>query len=184
MLSKIEILERQKDVLKKLNDIVALSNDNPLETLRHSLVVGMEYFDLEFAIVSHIVGQDYTVQVQSSPPDTLNDGQLFALGHTYCKTTLEIDDVLAITDVTTSKYAGHPCHREFNLVSYIGAPVRVDSKVYGTINFSSTSARHIEYDETDREFVKLLADTRLQPVRHHFFGARVGRQWRGFELRQ
>lgn len=119
--------------------------------------IGKNYFGLEFGIVSHIVGEDYTVDVQSSPPDTLFDGQLFALGSTYCKTTLEIDDVLAITDVTTSKYVGHPCHRDFNLVSYIGAPIRVNSKVYGTINFSSAQARHLEYDKIDDVFMKLLA---------------------------
>lgn len=82
---------------------------------------------------------------------------MFALGSTYCKTTLEIDDTLAITDVTTSKYIGHPCHRDFNLVSYIGAPIRVNSKVYGTINFSSAQARQLEYDEIDDEFMRLLA---------------------------
>jgi diguanylate cyclase (GGDEF)-like protein/PAS domain S-box-containing protein len=64
---------------------------------------------------------------------------------------------LAIQDVTTSKYVGHPCHRDFDLVSYIGAPIRVNAKVYGTINFSSPEARQLEYDSTDDEFMRLLA---------------------------
>jgi diguanylate cyclase (GGDEF)-like protein/PAS domain S-box-containing protein len=155
--NKLKIIERQNSVLHKLNEIAAISDISPKETLRRALDIAKEYFGLEFGIVSHIVGEDYTVDVQSSPPETLFDGQLFALGSTYCKTTLEIDDVLAITDVTKSKYVGHPCHRDFNLVSYIGAPIRVNSIVYGTINFSSAQARHLEYDKIDDEFMRLLA---------------------------
>lgn len=157
MSKKLEIVERQNNALHKLNEIAALSNISPKETLREALMIGKEYFGLEFGIVSHIVGEEYRVEVQSSPTETLYDGQLFSLGSTYCKTTLEIDDVLAITDVTKSKYVGHPCHKEFELVSYVGAPIRVNSKVYGTINFSSPYARPLIYDEIDDEFMRLLA---------------------------
>ena len=65
--------------------------------------------------------------------------------------------MLAITDVTKSKYVGHPCHKEFELVSYIGAPIRVNSEIYGTINFSLPKPRQLEYDEIDDSFMKLLA---------------------------
>ncbi|MDA3909353.1 MAG: diguanylate cyclase [Sulfurimonas sp.] len=157
MCDKLRIIKRQNETLRKLNKIAAISNTSPIETLREALVIGKKHFGLEFGIVSHIVGQDYTVDVQSTPPNTLYDEQLFALGSTYCKTTLEIDDILAIQDVTTSKYVGHPCHRDFDLVSYIGAPIRVNAKVYGTINFSSPEARQLEYDSTDDEFMRLLA---------------------------
>ena len=154
---KLRIIKRQNETLHKLNKIAAISNISPIETLREALAIGKEHFGLEFGIVSHIVGQSYTIDVQSTPPDTLHDEQLFELGSTYCKTTLELDDVLAIKDVTTSKHKGHPCHRDFDLVSYIGAPIRVNSRVYGTINFSSPKARQLEYDSTDDEFMRLLA---------------------------
>lgn len=157
MSHELQVIERQNSALYKLNKIAAISDINPKETLRKALEIAKEYFGLEFGIVSHIVGEEYTVDVQSSPPETLFDGQLFALGSTYCKTTLEIDDVLAIKDVTQSKYVGHPCHRDFNLVSYIGVPIRVNSKIYGTINFSSAEARKLEYNEIDDEFMRLLA---------------------------
>ena len=42
-------------------------------------------------------------------------------------------------------------------VSYIGAPIRVNEQVYGTINFSSPYARKLEYDEIDISFIRLLA---------------------------
>lgn len=157
MKQKLEVIKRQNATLHRLNEIASISKSSPKETLREALIVGKEYFGLEFGIISHVVGQDYTVEVQSSPKDTLYDGQLFPLGLTYCKTTLELDDVLAITDVTKSKYSGHPCHTELNLVSYIGAPVRVNSEIYGTINFSSPKARQLKYDEIDDSFMRLLA---------------------------
>lgn len=157
MSTKLELIKRQNSALHKLNEITAISDISPKETLRYALEMAKEYFGLEFGIVSCIVGDIYTVDVQSSPPDTLYDGQIFSFGSTYCKTTLELDDVLAITDVTKSKYIGHPCHRELELVSYIGAPIYVNSKVYGTVNFSSPKARALKYDVIDNQFMRLLA---------------------------
>jgi diguanylate cyclase (GGDEF)-like protein/PAS domain S-box-containing protein len=154
---KLELVKRQNETLHKLNEIASISNLTPIETLREALIIGKEYFGLEFGIISNIKGNDYTVEVQSTPTDTLYDGQIFDLGSTYCKTTLEVDGVLAITDVTKSKYVGHPCHKEFELVSYIGAPIRVNEEVYGTINFSSPEPRQLEYDEIDDSFMSLLA---------------------------
>ena len=48
VLSKIEIIERQNNALHKLNEIAAISHINPKETLRQALMVGKEYYGLEF----------------------------------------------------------------------------------------------------------------------------------------
>lgn len=46
----MEIMERQKNALQKPNEIAAISDQNPKETLRKALEVGKEHFGLEFAI--------------------------------------------------------------------------------------------------------------------------------------
>ncbi len=148
---------RLKASLRRLTDISAIAALPIAEQLKQALTLGAEHLGLEFAIVSRVEGETYHVRTQVSPPGTLQDGQTFPLGVTYCSLTLAHKQVLSIDDMGHSPYLGHPCYAAFRLESYIGAPVQADGKVYGTINFSSPRPFSRPFDETDREFVALLA---------------------------
>ncbi len=152
-------LERQLAALRALNDIVATTGLEPRETMRAALQVAVDHLHLEFGIISHINRSSgmYRIEVQISPPGTLSDLQQIELGITYCSSTLEIADVLAISNATTCDYRLHPCFREFGLAAYLGAPIHVNGEVYGTINFSSATGRDHDFDPSDLEFVRLLA---------------------------
>lgn len=149
-------LTRQVEMLKMLNDIVAISGLQPRETLREALRIGLKYLKLDFGIVSQIRGSDYEVVVQASPPDTMSDGLHFVTENTYCNETLKLGDVLAIPNVPLSEFSNHPCYRDFGLASYIGAPIWVNREKFGTINFSSPSVLAREFGP-DIDFVRLLA---------------------------
>jgi diguanylate cyclase (GGDEF)-like protein/PAS domain S-box-containing protein len=148
---------RLKASLRHLTDISAIAALPLADQLRQALTLGAEHLGLEFAIVSQIEGDLYRIQSQVSPPGTLQDGQTFPLGITYCSITLSHGKVLAIADMGHSPYLGHPCYAAFRLEAYIGAPIQVDGKNYGTVNFSSPQPFHRPFDETDSEFVGLLA---------------------------
>ena len=149
--------QRQRDSMRRLSEIAALSHLPLADQFRQALALGAAHLGLEFGIVSHIEGDSYHVVSQVSPPDTLQDGQTFPFGLTYCSMTIALDRVLAIEDMAASPHLGHPCYRTFQLETYIGAPIRVDGAVYGTVNFSSPRAYQRPFDEGDREFVQLLA---------------------------
>ena len=150
-------LRRQLAALKGLNEIVAKTGLDPESTLRHALEIGVKHLHFEFGIVSRITNETYRIIVQTSPPDTLSDNQVFPLGSTYCSTTLARNDLLAITDAANSEYAGHPCFKDFQLAAYIGVPIYVDNAIFGTLNFSSATARKRDFDPSDLEFVRMLA---------------------------
>ncbi len=148
---------RQRQGVAALNEVAALTHLPFQEQLRQALQIGNEYFGLSFGIVSEVVGQRYKVLAHASPPDTLTDGQCFELGNTYCDITLKLNDVLAISKMGSSSHSRHPCYRIFQLESYVGAPVYVDDQVYGTVNFSGPESYDREFDDNDREFMRLLA---------------------------
>jgi PAS domain S-box-containing protein len=147
----------QKAIFKRLNEIAALSHLPLAEQLKRTLVIGTEHFGLEFGIVSHVEGDSYEVVAQVSPGDALHDGQRFPFGVTYCSITLAQDGVVAIPEMGCSPYLGHPCYSAFKLESYIGAPIRVEEKVFGTVNFSSPHPYGRAFDDFDQEFVAQLA---------------------------
>lgn len=149
--------ERQQGALRTLTQISSLTTSDPKALLREALGIACEHLRMPFGIVSHIQNDDYEIQVQVSPPDTLYDDQHFPLGHTYCSITLHADDVLPIAHMAQSEYAGHPCYQSFGLESYIGVPLHLDGAPYGTLNFSSPEPRTPRYfTEADVEFVRLL----------------------------
>ncbi len=152
-----DALRRQQQALRALNEIAAIPLPDPQEQLRQALALGARYFGLDLGIIARIEGDRYTVRVQSSPPGTLADGATFALGDTYCSITLGAADVVAIARMSESAHAGHPCYRRLALESYIGAPLRVGGRAYGTVNFSSAVARAADFDAAEREFMRLLA---------------------------
>jgi signal transduction histidine kinase/ActR/RegA family two-component response regulator len=182
-------LQRNLDSLKSLNDVAALSGFEPEATLRNALKVAAEHLQLEFGIVSSIKENEYRIVVQVSPPDTLSDGQIFPLGITYCNSTLQSGDLLAISNAPASEFATHPCLREFSLASYIGIPITVRGELFGTLNFSSLTGRPSDFDIFDIEFIRLLSrwtsaflermqtneemqqkESELEQYRHHLEG--------------
>ena len=152
-------LQRQLDALRALNDIVALTNLEPRETLRAALRLAVDHLNLPNGIIAFVdrAADRYQIEVQISPPDTLADGQEFPLGNTYCRTMLETGDLLAVANAELDGWVSHPCFREYRLAAYLGAPIRVDGEICGTINFSSPTGRNHDFDPSDLEFVRMLA---------------------------
>jgi PAS domain S-box-containing protein len=152
-------LERQLAALQALNDIAAITTPEPLETLRAALQIAAAHLHLEFGIISQIEPDKDScrIEVQVSPNDIFRDNQRLSLGTTYCNTTLQRNDVLAISNANESPFNSHPALAEFGLTSYLGAPVYVNGKTYGTINFSSKTPRNQEFTPAEFEFMRLLA---------------------------
>jgi len=153
----IEHGQRQRDSLRRLNEIAALSHLPLAEQLQQALVVGSRLLDLEFGIVSRVRDDIYRIVAQVSPNAALHNDQEFPFGQTYCSITLQTTGVVAISHMGASPHAGHPCYQAFKLESYIAAPIHCDGEVFGTVNFSSPKPYHRDFDETDSEFMALLA---------------------------
>ncbi|MDG1491071.1 MAG: ATP-binding protein [Planctomycetota bacterium] len=126
--------------------------------LQSALSLAANFFGLSIGIVSQVSGDDYVIECVHQPDGLgLEVGQTFPLGNTYCAITLQADDVVSIDDMRSSAFNDHPCYEAFRLESYLGAPIRVDGELYGTLNFSSPDARPRRWTEADRDLVRLLA---------------------------
>lgn len=115
------------------------------------------FLGMEFAIISAIDGDRYTVVHCHTPPDTLEVGQSFQLGQTACSITLRAKDVVAIDHMSSSPYRSHPCMSIFSLGSYIGAPLYVAGRLFGTVNFSSLQPSTRRWGEDDRQLLMVLS---------------------------
>jgi len=150
-------LQRQQEGLRKLNEVASLPGLDPQEMLRRALQVGAQHLGMESGAIGRIAGDTLRVEVQSSPPGRLEDGQELALDRTFATLTLAAGEITAIPDLASSVHRDHPARELLRTAAYVGAPLRLGGKLFGTLGFSSTSARPAGFDATDLEFVRLLA---------------------------
>ncbi|WP_257299659.1 PAS domain-containing protein [Haloarchaeobius sp. FL176] len=151
-------LERERDALQEIERVMASSTGDVDEQLEALLDVGRRTLGLDIGIVSRIEEDSYTVRAVRSPDDDIEAGTTFDLESTYCEAVVRQDDLTAFADATAAGRSSHPAYREFDLKSYIGAPLPVDGERYGTINFSSSTPRDGSFGRLERTFVELLAE--------------------------
>ncbi len=152
------LLRRQYENLRVLSEIAALPPGPASQKLADALDLGRRHLDLTMGMISRVEGSRFTVEHHSASEETaLVDGTVFDLASTYCALVMEQDDVVAIAHWARSPHADHPCYRTHGLESYVGAPIRVRGKAYGTVNFSSSTPSQRDFDDGDREFMRLLA---------------------------
>ncbi|MFP6851171.1 MAG: PAS domain S-box protein [Pseudomonas sp.] len=150
-------MQRQQAALRMLNEITALPKLSAQQQLRQALTLGEKFYGMPIGIISQIEADTYRVIAQVSPPGSLQDGQCFALGDTYCSIVLRSDDVLAIAAMGESQHAAHPCYPLFALESYIGTRIWVAGQCFGTLCFASSEARSKPFDDADEAFLRLFA---------------------------
>jgi signal transduction histidine kinase/CheY-like chemotaxis protein len=123
------------------------------------LKLGLERFNLDIAILSNIEDGNYTVVHCVTPEGVeLNPGDEFELGITYCNITCTAKAPVAIEHMGEhDKYSSHPAYAAFQLESYIGVPIRVNNRLFGTLNFSSPTPYPRKFEEVDIDALQLMA---------------------------
>ncbi len=164
---KAEIeLERGEAVLHALHSLAADASSDSEERITQLLTLGLETWGLNLAIVSQVTDDTYEVKhslaVDMDAPPV---GTRLKTGETYCAHVLSSSSPQAFHAAGQSSIAKHPCYQKFKLESYIGTPIFVSGKCYGTLNFSAAEPRE-PFTQRDLETIKLFA------------------QWLGHELTQ
>lgn len=122
------------------------------------LEMGLERFNLDIGILSKIENNRYIVQYCVTPEDIeLAPGNEFELQNTYCHITCQSDSPTAFEHVAKhEEHAYHPAYKAFGLESYIGIPIKVEGKLYGTLNFSSAAPYQRKFKEVDIDALQLM----------------------------
>ncbi|GAA59352.1 signal transduction histidine kinase [Pseudoalteromonas sp. BSi20652] len=142
--------------LRRFHDIVSsqsLDFENKIDKL---LIFGLEVFDLELGIISKVDESTYTVLYAITPDNSLLPGTVFDLNGTYCVHTLSAGSALAFHKTSQSSIANHPCYKNFQLESYIGAPIKIGDEIFGTVNFSSTKDS-LAFNDDAYDYIELFA---------------------------
>ena len=150
-------LRESEAAIRALYKVTASRQLNFNRCLQKLLAMGRRQFGLEIGVLSCISGDRYEVIATQLPHKINPKGAVFDLRQTYCSETLQAPNPLCITSARASQWRNHPAYQAFKLEAYIGAPVVVAGKIYGTLSFSSFKPRQNPFKALDTELLKLMA---------------------------
>jgi len=130
------------------------------QQLGEILIVGKNTLHLNVGIISHIVGDTYTIKAIDSDYDGMQVGGEYVLSDTYCKDvainkkTMYYKNVAEITDLLK-----HPVYLSLQLRAYIGTPIMVNGEFWGTLNYSSKTPRKMPFTDADIQLLEKQTKT-------------------------
>ena len=146
--------------LKILTQISANHQLSLEEQLQEILISVANYFDLSTGVISQVKGETYTIEYAICLDDEeqkVEPGTRLHIGDTYCGAAYTINDTVAVSSFDSSNYFDGQNHNLYDTESYIGAPLWVANKPYGTICFFSSEKRISEFSDHEVDFMRLLA---------------------------
>ncbi len=165
-------LRKSEERLTELYNIIS-SDRRFADKARAMLNYGCKQLGLQFGILSHIEQEQYAIKYAWSDDNSLTEGSRFELGDTYCRQTLMNKRVTSVTNAGATEWARHPCYEIFQQEAYIGTPVYVNDRLYGTLNFSSSSVRETAFSQSEHELVQLMAQWLGMELAHIQFEEQV-----------
>jgi len=146
----------QEKRIRSLYEISAAPGMGIDAQLVETLKTGAGMLCMEVAGVGRISGTICTVLYSYDETGRVVQGLECDLSKTFCKITLAKDDVVALDHVGESEYRNEEFYKGFGFESYIGVPLRIDGKVFGTLNFASPYPRKEPFTTADKDFIRLM----------------------------
>jgi two-component system, sensor histidine kinase len=122
------------------------------EKLNMLLQTGVDAFNMEIGVISHIHNQNYTILYSTQPRSVCMQ---YSLHRTYCELSLKLKDVFAIHNASESQQ-NHPARLRFGVEAYFGIPLRIHGRVYGTMAFIKGQAK-TPFSEAEKTLLRQLA---------------------------
>ncbi len=143
--------------LKEIHRLSTDRFDSYQENLESYLRTGCSLLGFKFGIISQINLNDYVILACEPVTDSMQPGTHFDLSNTYCAAVYRSGQSIKYDQVgLLPSMSGHPAYKDLKLESYISAPIKIQGKIYGTINFSDLEPKdNITNDEI--EFIELMA---------------------------
>lgn len=145
-------------VLASLTRVLSDSDRELGDTLEAILGLGCQRLSLDYGALAKVTDASYEVYSLCAMSSTsLKKGQVISLDKTYCEKTVAAGETFSVSHAAHTPLATHPGYQALGFESYIGTPVRVHGKIWGTLSFASQETLGRGFDPQDRDIVELFA---------------------------
>jgi len=147
--------------IKKVHFLTTKSYDSFETLITEYLKFGIEIFQMQTGIVSHITkDKKYIIKDVVSNLDAIHKGDVFELEGTYCREVYKTQKTLGFPKVSDlPELQHHPVYVNLKLEAYISAPIFVKDKLYGTFNLTSLIPRENGFSEHEHDLISMMAQS-------------------------
>ena len=129
------------------------------EKARDALELGRQFLGADNGHLTRVDREtdSWEVLVSTDPPDgRFPSGIALDLGQTYCRRAIASDAQLALYDARNQGFADDPAFETHGLHRYLGTPLRLDEKPYGTVCFVADAPRDEPFSDAELLFAELV----------------------------
>lgn len=149
-------LRTTEERFNKLYELFSVDASDISAQLDAIVRLGTHIFKLSLGMISKIEGNQYTVLHVYHPEGTLQRGHIITLKKAHDDVTLRTHDAEAISHIKQSGFAAYPCQHACAPEAYIGVPLRVNGKQFGTLNFSGSTPLCQPSAEEDMRMIQMI----------------------------
>jgi K+-sensing histidine kinase KdpD len=140
-------------------DVVSDADRTFDEQVSALLDIGRRVVGTEYASLSRVRDEEYVFEVVRAPDGTIEAGEVVDLSATHCERAIETNESLVLADVAADapELTDRAGYAEWGVSCYVGAPVHVAGRVYGTFCFYDETPRETPFSEWQVTLVDLMA---------------------------
>ena len=160
LLHKTQALAIFSSSLQQLHRINITDFRNVEELFLDYLNTGCQVLRFSAGAVGQINHQVYSFLAVKSEFDSLVPGLQINLSDAYCGKVFEQGKTMTFHHVgEMEEMRCHPLYQNLKIESYIGTPIWVDGKIYGTLCFFSIDVRQEKFERHEKEIIELMAQS-------------------------
>jgi diguanylate cyclase (GGDEF)-like protein/PAS domain S-box-containing protein len=151
-----EALRESESGILSLYNIASAQNLTFEGRIQALLELGCQRFSMAIGILARVQGERYEVVAVRSADNAIVCGVVLELSDTRDRETLEDRSIVSFEQARSSPRNAHPAFAAWGMESYLGAPVRVAGRIFGTLSFAAPDPRATPFKAADLEFLKLM----------------------------
>lgn len=150
-------LQDSLDALREFYRIISTPRSLASDPIQALLKMGCQRFNTSFGVLACVEEDRYEIVQTISPDNALVSGERFSLAETWCRDTVRTHQPVQCQQASAWSEPRHPLHLQFPIETYLGAAVRVDGQIFGTLNFFDPQCRPTPFVSVDLELIQLMA---------------------------
>ncbi len=146
--------------LKHLHRITTYHYQNFEELVEDYLTAGCLMFGLSMGIMAEVEGETFIVRAAKTDLAYFVRGLELKLSDTYCAAVIKLKKTVACAHIgAKDEMREHPAYQICKSESYIGTPIFINDKTYGTLSFSSPEIKKKDFEYQEIEIIELMAQS-------------------------
>jgi diguanylate cyclase (GGDEF)-like protein/PAS domain S-box-containing protein len=146
--------------LKHLHRITTYHYQNFEELVDDYLTAGCLIFGLSSGMIAQVESQSFIIRSVKTDLEYFSQGLELNLSDTYCAAVIQFRKTMACSHMREIlKMGDHQLYQTLKIDSYIGTPIFINSKIYGTLSFCSREPKRKNFESQDREIIELMAQS-------------------------